>query len=80
MEKTKTYYGLKLDTSVWTNLGFDDEYFLNRAILDLQTQNIDTYIPGMQIRELRKLVEQEEAVMILTKTSTYPSFFYFCCQ
>lgn len=80
MQKLKTYHSIKIEAQNWSEFGFDDEYYLNAAILDLHLGDLEFTIPGIGENERLNLEKSEQDSLILTSTSLYPSPFFISCQ
>tara|TARA_R110002072_G_scaffold162072_13_gene313863 strand:- start:4367 stop:4609 length:243 start_codon:yes stop_codon:yes gene_type:complete len=80
MKNTEELEAIAIPSSDWGNFHFDDEYFLNRAILDLQSQNLSesNFLKKTNICEFLRFQEDKSLRMVSTKL--FPNLFLISAQ
>lgn len=80
MKTSTDFQTFKFEPHVWYSMGFDNEYYQNTALLNLQTVAFEDLLPGLSREDANKIIHSEHESLVLAITRTYPTFFFYSCQ
>lgn len=80
MQDTDLIQSIEIPPSNWRKFHFDDEFFINRAILDLQAQDPFENLShkGLDSIDLQRL--QEDCTLQLISSRFFPNLFLISIQ
>lgn len=80
MKKTEPISAIVIPSHSWRDFNFDDEFFMNRAVLDLQAQSLIENFPTNSPLALEQIRKQEDQTLQLISTSLFPNLFLISIQ
>jgi hypothetical protein len=80
MKKLGSFEVTQLPTHMWRNFYYDDKYYQNEAILDLNMQPLEKLIPGLTHEEYFNLLLAEHHSILFSCSNIFPSPLIYSCQ
>lgn len=80
MQDLELIHSIEIPSTSWGEFYFDDEFFMNRAILDLQAQSLPETFPGRYSLLTNQIREQEDRTLRLISSRLFPNLFLISLQ
>lgn len=80
MQDLELVHSIQIPSTSWREFNFDDEFFMNRAVLDLQAQSLTETFPIQSSLLTNQIREQEERTLRLISTRLFPNLFLISLQ
>lgn len=80
MQDLDQILSIEIPPTNWRKFYFDDEFFFNRAILDLQSQSLTENFPIRSSDLIKQLRQQEDQTMRLVSSRLFPNLILISLQ